>query len=83
MEPRSDFPTDVSSGDDSAGGLNDPNEDPWIPDPSDPEPTVDITVTEEDENVPIQSVRIPTDKTQGVSLITIQVYDKDGPVVRA
>ena len=82
MEPRSDFPTETSSGDDTKDGLNDGDEDPWTPDPSDPEPSVDITVTEEDENVPIQSIVVTPDKTTGVENITVQVYDKDGnPVV--
>ena len=75
MTPRSDFPIKTSSGEDTKEGLTDDDKEPWKP--KDDNPKVTITVTEEDKNVPIQTVTVSKDKTKNVKKVIVQVKDKD------
>ena len=77
MEPSSDFPVKTSSGDDTKDGLTDDGEEPWKPEDGDKKPKVTVTVTEEDENVPIRKVTVSDEKTKNVEEVKVVVKDKD------
>ena len=79
MTPSSDFPVKTSSGDDTKDGLTDDGEEPWKPD--DEKPRVTVTVTEEDENVPITKVTVSDEKTKNVEEVKVVVKDKDNKKV--
>ena len=77
MEPETGYPIDTSSNPDDKPGLSNPNVDPWTPDDDDEEPTVTITV--DDEDAYIESVTITG--TENVASVTVTIVDEDGEEV--
>ena len=74
MVPETGYPIKPSSNTDDKDGLVDPNEEPWSPDEDDENPSVTITVDEEDTI--IESVTV-TD-TENVESVTVVIVDEDG-----
>ena len=77
MLPETTYPKETSSNPEGKSGLTEPTADPWTPAGDDAEPTVTITVDDEDSY--IQSVTL-TD-TENVKQVVVTVLDENGQEV--
>ena len=76
---ESTYPKTVSTGDDSKPGLSDPNENTWSPSEDDDEPSVTVTVSDDEVDDYIESVKITG--LENVDEVTVTVVDSDGEKV--
>ena len=77
---ESTYPKTASTNDDSKDGLSDPNEDPWSPSEDDDEPSVTVSINDEDgEEDLIESVKITG--LENVDEVTVTVVDSNGDEV--
>ena len=74
MQPETGYPIETSSNPDGKPGFSAPDEDPWTPDEDDESPTVTITV--DDEDTYIESLKITT--TDNVQSVTVIIVDAEG-----
>ena len=74
MQPKSTYPKETSSNSGDKSGLTNPDDEPWTPDEDDKEPTVTITI--DDENKFIDSVTLTG--TDNVNSVSVTVVDEDG-----
>ena len=77
MQPETSYPINTSSNTDGKPGLSNPDKDAWSPDENDKEPSVSITVDDEDKY--IDSVTIT--ETENVGTVTVVVINEDGTEV--
>ena len=75
MEPETTYPKETSSNSGDKSGLTDPDDEPWTPDEEDKEPTVTITIDDEEDKF-IESVTVTG--TENVGSVTVTVIDEDG-----
>ena len=78
MKPETSYPIKPSSNTDGKPGLSNPDKDAWSPDTKDKNPSVSITVDDEEDKF-IDSVTIT--KTENVRNVTVVVIHKDGTKV--
>jgi len=78
MQPETSYPKKPSSNTDGKPGLSNPNKDPWSPDENDKNPSVSITVDDEEDKF-IDSVTIT--KTENIKRVTVVVIHEDGTKV--
>ena len=78
MQPETSYPIKPSSNTDGKPGLSNPDKDAWSPDTKDKNPSISITVDDEEDKF-IDSVTIT--KTENVGSVTVVVIHKDGTKV--
>ena len=75
MQPETTYPKETSSNSGDKSGLTNPDDEPWTPDEDDKEPTVTITIDDEEDKF-IESVTVTG--TENVGSVTVTVVDEDG-----
>ena len=75
MQPEKTYPKETSSNSENIAGLTNPDDEPWTPDENDKNPTVTITINDEEDKF-IESVTVTG--TDNVGSVTVTVVDEDG-----
>jgi len=78
MQPETSYPMKPSSNTDGKPGLSNPDKDAWSPDENDKNPSVSITIDDEEDKF-IDSVTIT--ETENVESVTVVVIHEDGTKV--
>jgi hypothetical protein len=77
---ESTYPKEVSSNEDGKPGLSNSNQSPWSPEDGDEAPTVTVTVSDDTEDVYIDSLQITN--LENVESVIVTIVDSEGTQVQ-
>ena len=78
MEPESNYPITPSSNPQDTDGLTKEDGEPWSPAPDDENPSLTITVSDEDTEIPLFEIT----ETKNVKKVTVTVINQNDEPVR-